>query len=50
MDGGNDYLNERIRSLTKRLQDSERVRASLEDKLEGIENGGKEKPEKITKV
>ncbi len=33
-----------------RLQESERIRMYVEDKLSALENEGKEKPEKITKV
>ena len=34
----------------KRLQESERIRLCVEDKLSTLETEGKEKPEKITKV
>ncbi len=43
-------LSKSIKLTVLRLQESERIRMYVEDKLSALENEGKEKPEKITKV
>ena len=43
-----DYAHDKITHLTKRLQESELIRASLEEKIAALADN--ERPEKLTKV